>query len=202
MKKADGGSSSMPFGTYQPPLLTVSKTQLSGFIRLEQTDNMTNALTDPDKPVVFWNIEGQDRQIKDSFSYSNISEQEAVLEAVKALMGCRLFPEDIGIISPYEQQVNQLKEKLGDTGIDIKTVDGFQGREKEVIVISFVRANESGQLGFLTDYRRLNVALTRAKRKLILIGNAPTLRNDAHYKKLLERVTILDYIKSIIKLHI
>ena len=107
-------------------------------------------------------------------------------------MGCRLFPEDIGIISPYEQQVNQLKEKLGDTGIDIKTVDGFQGREKEVIVISFVRANESGQLGFLTDYRRLNVALTRAKRKLILIGNAPTLRNDAHYKKLLERVTILD----------
>jgi predicted DNA helicase len=177
-------------------------TQLSGFIRLEQTDNMTNALTDPDKPVVFWNIEGQDRQIKDSFSYSNISEQEAVLEAVKALMGCRLFPEDIGIISPYEQQVNQLKEKLGDTGIDIKTVDGFQGREKEVIVISFVRANESGQLGFLTDYRRLNVALTRAKRKLILIGNAPTLRNDAHYKKLLERVTILDYIKSIIKLHI
>ena len=74
--------------------------------------------------------------------------------------------KDIGIISPYADQVKLISER---TDIEVKTVDGFQGREKEIIIISTVRSNEYGQIGFLKDLRRLNVAITRAKRKLIII---------------------------------
>mgnify|MGYP005711550553 CR=1 FL=1 len=71
-------------------------------------------------------------------------------------------------------------------GLEIKSVDGYQGREKEVIVFSTVRANERGEVGFLADYRRLNVAITRAKRGLILLGHPTTLRHDGTWKSYLD----------------
>ena len=74
--------------------------------------------------------------------------------------------------------------------VEVKTVDGFQGREKEVIIISLVRSNPEEEIGFLDDLRRLNVALTRAKRKLIIIGDSKTLSSNETYKKL------IDYIKE------
>ena len=91
--------------------------------------------------------------------------------------------KDIGIISPYADQVSLLKNK---TDIEVKTVDGFQGREKEIIIISTVRSNDKGKIGFLSDLRRLNVALTRAKRKLIIIGNKETLKTNPTYERLIE----------------
>tara|TARA_B100001559_G_C16145664_1_gene459535 strand:- start:174 stop:575 length:402 start_codon:yes stop_codon:yes gene_type:complete len=102
-----------------------------------------------------------------------------------------LQPEDIGVISPYAGQVRLIKSMIGDNieGLEIKSVDGYQGREKEVIVLSSVRSNEHGKVGFLSDFRRLNVALTRAKRGLIVVGDDRTLRNDPTWASWLDWVS-------------
>ena len=93
------------------------------------------------------------------------------------------------MISPYDAQVQYIKELLGDSGVEVKSVDGFQGREKEVMLISFVRSNEQGEIGFLSDYRRLNVALTRAKKKMFLIGDPETLGKHSVYKEMWQAYT-------------
>ena len=97
----------------------------------------------------------------------------------------------MGVISPYAGQVRLIRSMMNDEieGLEIKSVDGYQGREKEIIVLSTVRANENGVVGFLSDYRRLNVALTRAKRGLIVVGDDRTLRNDATWASWLDWVS-------------
>jgi len=100
----------------------------------------------------------------------------------------------IGIISPYAQQVRTIREKVGEDeifrGMDItvNSIDGFQGQEKDVIYISLVRSNDKGEIGFLKDHRRINVALTRAKMKLIVIGDGSTLSQDSIYSDLMDHV--------------
>ena len=76
--------------------------------------------------------------------------------------------------------------------ITVNTVDGFQGQERDVIVISLVRANEKGEIGFLNDLRRMNVAITRARMKLIILGNADTLTRHPFYKRLYEYISTLE----------
>lgn len=97
---------------------------------------------------------------------------------------------DIGIISPYSAQVRLLRDKLSEEcsmiDLSVNSVDGFQGREKEVIIISSVRNNEDGRVGFLNDWRRLNVAITRARRLLILVGNECTLESSPHWREWLQ----------------
>ena len=105
---------------------------------------------------------------------------------------------DVGIISPYRAQVQYLKRLIKKRQffkpfahlISVNTVDGFQGQERDVILISMVRANGAGQIGFLHDLRRMNVAITRARMKLIIVGHAPTLTRHPFYQKL------FDYIQS------
>lgn len=162
---------------------------LAGFDALPLPEGEALNVISPLKPVVFIPVEGQEKQLKGAFSYYNKEEITKVKEALDLLLASRLFPDDIGIISPYDQQVNQLKQLLSDYQVEIKSIDGFQGREKEVIILSLVRANTAGKLGFLTDYRRLNVALTRAKRKLIVIANAQTLETNTLYKALISDLT-------------
>jgi superfamily I DNA and/or RNA helicase len=98
----------------------------------------------------------------------------------------------IGIISPYAQQVRDIREKLTDEeefrGIDltVNSIDGFQGQEKDIIYISLVRSNDKGEIGFLKDTRRINVALTRARMKLIIIGDGATLSQEKIYSDLMD----------------
>ena len=121
------------------------------------------------------------------------SEVRAAMEALFGLVDAG-FPDSKGVpqhpggtvISPYSAQVRLLRELLPDNTLEIDTVDGFQGREKEAVVISLVRSNRNGELGFLTDTRRMNVALTRARRKLIVVGDSSTLASHEFYFRLLE----------------
>ncbi len=142
----------------------------------------------PENVIVFMDTEGREKQRKGSTSFYNEEEARLCKKLVEYLLKVGLKAEDIGVISPYEDQVNFLEELIKIENLEIKTVDGFQGREKEVIIISFVRANPYGDLGFLKDYRRLNVALTRAKRKLIMVGNVKTLGKDNVYGELIRYV--------------
>ncbi|MGC4002335.1 MAG: AAA domain-containing protein [Pirellulales bacterium] len=121
-------------------------------------------------------------------SRMNRQEAELVVKEVNVLIKSGISPQAIGIITPYAAQVRLLREKLPDADLEIDTVDGFQGREKEVIVISFVRSNDVNEIGFLGDLRRTNVAMTRARRKLLMIGDSATLAGDPFYARLIEYV--------------
>ncbi|MGB1588782.1 MAG: AAA domain-containing protein [Candidatus Poseidoniaceae archaeon] len=141
------------------------------------------------KPVAFVPVHGSEINDNTSSSKSNMDEAAMVVKVVNDLLvAMDLSPEDIGVISPYSGQVRLIRQLFDDgiEGLEIKSVDGYQGREKEIIVLSTVRSNEDGIVGFLSDYRRLNVALTRAKRGLIVIGDDRTLRNDPTWSSWLE----------------
>ena len=103
-----------------------------------------------------------------------------------------LEPEHVGIVTPYRGQKELIQKLIASEeqfdGVEVNTVDGYQGREKEMIVFSSVRANEDGKVGFLADWRRLNVALTRAKRGVVVFGCAATLRNDPVWNSWIEHV--------------
>jgi regulator of nonsense transcripts 1 len=147
---------------------------------------------DWDKPVAFVPVHGSEMQEESGSSRSNMDEAAIVVQIVNDLLvPGDLTPDDIGVISPYAGQVRLIREMFGDQidGLEVKSVDGYQGREKEIIVLSTVRANEDGKVGFLSNYRRLNVALTRAKRGLIVIGDDRTLRNDSTWASWLDWIT-------------
>ena len=121
--------------------------------------------------------------LKDSKSIINNLEAKISSGIADDYMNLGVSEEDIGIISPYADQVKIIQDM---TPVEVKTVDGFQGREKEIIIISTVRSNNNGNIGFLRDLRRLNVAITRAKRKLIIIGNKDTLMTNPTYARLIK----------------
>lgn len=125
-------------------------------------------------------------------SRENRGEAEYVSQQVAELLKSGVRPEEIGVITPYGAQARLLREMIAERGVEVDTVDGFQGREKEAILISLVRSNTSGELGFLTDTRRMNVALTRARRKLILFGDSSTLAHLDFYNRLLEYFELHD----------
>ena len=157
--------------------------------KLSETEKfkIEDQLLSDKQPLIFVDTSEIDKngekKLKDSKSIINLAEAETTLEIVDFYQKLGIDDKDIGIISPYADQVSLLKNK---TDIEVKTVDGFQGREKEIIIISTVRSNDKGKIGFLSDLRRLNVALTRAKRKLIIIGNKETLKTNPTYERLIE----------------
>jgi DNA polymerase III delta prime subunit len=130
---------------------------------------------------------GFDEEVEpDGQSRLNRREAELVRRKAQELLDSGVPPAGIAVIAPYAAQVRLLRELLDAPGLEIDSVDGFQGREKEAVVISLVRSNAKGQIGFLSDVRRMNVAMTRARRKLLLIGDSATLAADPFYKRMIE----------------
>ncbi|HKB03313.1 MAG TPA: AAA domain-containing protein [Gemmataceae bacterium] len=117
-------------------------------------------------------------------SRRNPQEAGLVAKKVQAILSAGLFPGQVAVIAPYSAQVKLLRDLLPVPGLEIDSVDGFQGREKEAVVCSMVRSNPEGDVGFLADVRRTNVALTRARRKLIVVGDSATLATHSFYQRL------------------
>ena len=129
-------------------------------------------------------------------SKRNPQEAQLAIRHVQTLLELGVPPIDIGVIAPYAAQVRllrdiacQLQPREAWRQVEIDTIDGFQGREKEAIIISLVRSNAENEIGFLADRRRMNVALTRARRKLVVIGDSSTLGIEPFYKSFLDYVT-------------
>jgi predicted DNA helicase len=118
-------------------------------------------------------------------SLFNRQEAELVCRKVRQLAAAGVAPADIAVIAPYSAQVQLVRSMVDLAGLEIDTVDGFQGREKEAVIVSLVRSNGRGEIGFLAETRRMNVALTRARRKLIVIGDSATLAFHPFYERLL-----------------
>jgi predicted DNA helicase len=114
----------------------------------------------------------------------NIQEADLVVRKAQALLDSGVPAEAIAVISPYSAQVRLLRERLPLPEMEIDSVDGFQGREKEAVIVSLVRSNREGEIGFLEDVRRMNVALTRARRKLIVIGDSATITAHPFYRRM------------------
>jgi superfamily I DNA and/or RNA helicase len=127
----------------------------------------------------------------EGLSKRNPKEAELVLKKVQWLLESGVSTKDIAVIAPYAAQVRLLRNQFDGQGLEIDTVDGFQGREKEAVVITLVRSNRDNEIGFLADRRRMNVALTRARRKLIVIGDSATLGIDEFYREFFEYVESL-----------
>ena len=166
-------------------------------------------ILDWDRPITWIDtseMEFKEEFVGDSFGRINKSEADLLIDKLQAYIerigGQRILDEriDFAIISPYKAQVQYLRGKVKNSAtlrpyrhlFTINTVDGFQGQERDVVFISLVRANEQGQIGFLGDLRRMNVAMTRARMKLVILGEAATLSHHPFYKALIHYINTLD----------
>ena len=161
------------------------------------------SILDLDLPMEWIDCSGYEEEfVGESFGRINKAEAELTLMALEQyfekigktrILNDRL---DVGVISPYRAQVQYLRHLLKKREyfkpfrhlITVNTVDGFQGQERDIILISLVRSNDEGQIGFLRDLRRMNVAITRARMKLIILGDVPTMTRHPFYRKLYEYV--------------
>ncbi|XP_030582573.1 regulator of nonsense transcripts 1 isoform X1 [Archocentrus centrarchus] len=148
----------------------------------------------PDKPMFFYVTQGQEEIASSGTSYLNRTEAANVEKITTRLLKAGAKPDQIGIITPYEGQRSYLVQYMQFSGslhtklyqqVEIASVDAFQGREKDFIILSCVRANEHQGIGFLNDPRRLNVALTRAKYGVIIVGNPKALSKQPLWNNLL-----------------
>lgn len=146
--------------------------------------------------------DGKEEFVGENFGRINRAEAELTLQTLQQYLEKigkqRILEEsiDVGIISPYRAQVQLLRKELRKREffrpyrhlLTVNTVDGFQGQERDIILISLVRSNDGGDIGFLRDLRRMNVAITRARMKLIILGSSETMTSHPFYKKLYEYV--------------
>jgi predicted DNA helicase len=154
-----------------------------------------------ERPVRFIDTAGasyEEELEEDTSSRRNMQEADLAAKKVRQLLSAGVGAHEIGVIAPYRAQVRALRERLRDvTGLELDSVDGFQGREKEAIVVSLVRSNPKGEIGFLEDVRRTNVALTRARRGLIVIGDSATLSHHPFYQRMLSHFEALGAYSSV-----
>ena len=129
-------------------------------------------------------------------SRENKGEAELAVGILRELLESGIKPRDVALLTPYVAQAKLLKTLVREPGLEIGSVDGFQGREKEAVILSLVRSNEGRQIGFLSDMRRLNVAITRARRLLVVIGDSTTITRHPVYEKFVAYVDSLDAHRS------
>ncbi len=173
-----------------PSVATHRLCDLSGVPRNELTE----------EPMTFIDTAGAgyDESLEpDGLSKQNVEEAVLVTRLVHGLLAAEIDPDEIAVIAPYAAQVRRLRTELDIPGLEIDTVDGFQGREKEVVVLTMVRSNPTGEIGFLGDTRRTNVALTRARRKLIVVGDSATLGRHPFYERLLDHFEAVGAYRSV-----
>ncbi|XP_067908486.1 DNA replication ATP-dependent helicase/nuclease DNA2 isoform X2 [Heterodontus francisci] len=181
-------------GSEQIATATLQLPKWSELIEFSLQDTWLQDALEPNKPVCFLNTEKVPApEMDEQCGLSNLTEAELVycLTTVLLKAGCR--PCNIGIIAPYRLQLKAISAVLmrdkAFSAVEVNTVDRYQGRDKSVIIVSFVRSNSEGKLGeLLKDWRRLNVALTRPKHKLVMIGCMSTLCQYAPLKKLLDHL--------------
>jgi predicted DNA helicase len=135
-------------------------------------------ILDPAAALVFVDttaLDAPELQRRGSHSRENPREAEIVARLTRTLLDTGIAPSQIAVVAPYDDQVDRLDGMLAGDGLEVNTVDGFQGREKEVVLVSLVRSNDRGDIGFLNEPRRFNVALTRARRKAVVVGDGSTV---------------------------
>ncbi|EPX65074.1 Superfamily I DNA/RNA helicase [Cystobacter fuscus DSM 2262] len=142
-------------------------------------------------PVLYLDTAGkgfEEEQEKDTGSLFNTGEADLIVARVRELLAAGIAPRELAVITPYRAQAHALRERVEPLSPDVEvdTVDAFQGREKDAILVSLVRSNSEGQIGFLSDLRRMNVALTRARRHLFVVGDSATLSGHAFYARFIE----------------
>eukprot|EP00747_Dinoflagellata_sp_TGD_P017725 gnl/TRDRNA2_/TRDRNA2_126008_c1_seq1.p1 gnl/TRDRNA2_/TRDRNA2_126008_c1~~gnl/TRDRNA2_/TRDRNA2_126008_c1_seq1.p1 ORF type:complete len:282 (-),score=49.35 gnl/TRDRNA2_/TRDRNA2_126008_c1_seq1:119-889(-) len=159
-----------------------------------QLHEINGVACDPlrDGPFLFLDTAGkgwEEHRETDDPSISNPSQAERTAAEVLRLLSRGIEPSDVAVITPYSTQVKLLRSLLAEacaSGLEVDSVDGFQGREKEAIVFDLVRSNDEGSLGFVKDVRRINVALTRARRFLMVIGDSATVTHSDNISALLQ----------------
>ncbi|MBL8855970.1 MAG: AAA family ATPase [Planctomycetaceae bacterium] len=159
------------------------------------------------QPIEFFDSAGAnwDEELEPTgLSKRNRHEAKLVLKKVGELLDAGVAPQSIGVIAPYAAQVRLLRDSASQQAprdlwrhVEIDTVDGFQGREKEAIVISLVRSNPQHEIGFLADRRRMNVALTRARRKLLVVGDSATLGIEPFYQAFFEYLSDIQAYRTV-----
>ena len=165
--------------------------QADASVRAHLLSGLPNVLATPatESPIDFIDTAGAsfDEEVEpDGQSRLNRQEAALVCRKVQELLDAGVPADGIAVIAPYAAQVRLLREQLPVRELEIDSVDGFQGREKEAVVISLVRSNQQAEIGFLGDVRRMNVALTRARRKLLVIGDSATLSGHPFYRRMIE----------------
>ncbi|MFZ6052412.1 AAA domain-containing protein [Halocola ammonii] len=147
-------------------------------------------LNGSEKPLTFIDTAGcgfEEKSGSEGASKFNLGEAEILEKYLEQLKYETSEDFNLAIISPYRGQVKLLRERLSESeDTTINTIDSFQGQERDTVIISLVRNNHNGEIGFLRDYRRMNVAMTRAKKKLVLIGDSATLGQDKFYADFIE----------------
>ncbi|MFW6040876.1 MAG: IGHMBP2 family helicase [Thermoplasmatota archaeon] len=145
---------------------------------------------DQSDPIVLIDTMGNMTENTRRGSTSKENKGEAILikEMLSYILDKGVSAKDVGIITPYKDQKDLISSSINYEEIEVDTVDGFQGREKELILLSLTRSNEENDIGFLRDLRRLNVSITRAKRKLIIIGDRSTVSSEQVYGRLFDYI--------------
>jgi superfamily I DNA and/or RNA helicase len=177
------------------------KSQLMAHESLCNPGDLSDALLFIDTAGKAWDEELNN----ETKSYTNSAEALFIAEFYRFLITHWGLKElKTGIISPYQQQVKLLQEifmnnssDYSDNFPEIQTIDSFQGQERDAIIVSLVRSNQRNEIGFLKDYRRMNVAMTRAKKKLLLIGDSSTLATDRFYSEFINYTQEMGCYKSV-----